>query len=145
MHDISLIDWAKKIYSCFRKCGWQKKSSPGRPQIYFLFNRFSGDILFSFLVSFALFNSCFCLFVRCSLELNMYICGLVSEKNLLSPNFRKQDYFFLALVYPIFISFLESRYVNILYRAHYVNFNSMIAITIIWNEQMKFMRNSNRQ
>ena len=43
---------AKKKYSCFWKCLWQEKSSPGRPQIIFS-NRFSGDILFSSLVSFA--------------------------------------------------------------------------------------------
>ena len=68
----------KKKYSCFRKYGWQKIFSPGRPQIYF-FTRFSGYILFFSLVSFAFFNSYFfaclfvCLFVRCFLRLKMYI------------------------------------------------------------------------
>ena len=44
--------------SCFWKCGWREKSLPGRPQIYF-FNRFSEDILFSFLVSLLFLYSCF--------------------------------------------------------------------------------------
>ena len=61
----------KKKYSCFRKYGWQKNFSPGRPQIYF-FTRFSGYILFFSLVSFAFFNSYF-LFVRCFLILKLYI------------------------------------------------------------------------
>ena len=47
----------------------------------FFFNRFSGDILFSSLISFAFFDSCLCF-----LELKMYIlihirrCGRVSDK-----------------------------------------------------------------
>ena len=121
-----------------------KKSSPGRPQIYFLYNRFSGDILFSFLVSFALFNSCFCLFVRCSLELNMYICGRVSEKKFALGKFPETRLLFFGLG----VSHFWSHFLNpdtLISWAHYVNFNSMIAIIIIWNEQMKFMRNSNRQ
>ena len=76
----------KRKYSCFWKCGWHKKSSPQRPQIYFL-NRFSGDILFSFLVFFVFLIIVFvCLFVRCFLKLKMYIliyiwpCGRVSDK-----------------------------------------------------------------
>ena len=47
----------QKKNSCFRKCGWREKSSPGRPQIYF-----SEDILFS-LVSFAFF--CILVFFAC--------------------------------------------------------------------------------
>ena len=54
--------YQKQRTSCFRKCEWQEKSSSGHLQIYF-FNRFSGYIFFSFLISFAFFDSCFfCLF-----------------------------------------------------------------------------------
>ena len=90
-------------YSCFRKCGRRVKSSPGRKQIYF-FNRFSGDILFSSLVFFAFFDSCF--FVVCLMlfKLNMYIlihnrlCGWVSDKKNFHPaNFRKQGFIFFGL------------------------------------------------
>ena len=147
MHDISVIDWTKKIYSCFWKCGWQEKSSPGWPQIYFLFNRFSGDILFSFLVSFALFDSCFCLFI-CLLFFEIkyvYMWASKWKKNFHSASFWKQDYFFLTMVYPIFISVLESQYVNILHWAHNVKFNSMTTITITWNKQRKFVRSSSKQ
>ena len=46
----------EKNYSCFRKCVWQEKSSPGRPQFFFFFfYRFPGDIFFFSLVSFAFF------------------------------------------------------------------------------------------
>ena len=40
---------------------------------FIFLNRFSGDILFSSLVSFAFFGSCFCLFACCFLKLKMYI------------------------------------------------------------------------
>ena len=71
------------------------------PQDY---NQFSEDILFSSLVSFAFFYSCFLLlFVCCFLKLQMYILihiGLsvrVSDKeNFYPADFRKQDFFFLA-------------------------------------------------
>ena len=63
-----------------------KNLHPSGHKFIFL-NRFSGDILFSFLVSFAFFDYCFfCLFVRCFLKLKMYIlihiwlCGRVSDK-----------------------------------------------------------------
>ena len=59
------IRFQAKKNSCFWKCGWREKFSPGRPQINF-FNRFSIDIRFSSLVSFAFLYSCFffsCLFV----------------------------------------------------------------------------------
>ena len=58
--------------SCFRKCGWREKSSPGMPQNYF-FYRFSRDILFSSLVCFAFLYSFFvCLFL-CFFRWNIYI------------------------------------------------------------------------
>ena len=76
----------KRKYSCFWKCGWRKKSSPQRPQIYFfksIFRRYS-LFFFSF---FCFFDYCFfCLFVRCFLKWKMYIlihiwlCGRVSDK-----------------------------------------------------------------
>ena len=76
----------KRKYSCFWKCGWHKKSSPQRPQIYFfksIFRRYS-LFFFSF---FCFFDYCFfCLFVRCFLKWKMYIlihiwlCGRVSDK-----------------------------------------------------------------
>ena len=46
-----------KKYSCFRKCGWQEKSSPGRPQSFFWLD--FPDIL-SFLLWFLLL---FCILV----------------------------------------------------------------------------------
>ena len=52
--------------SCFRKCGWREKSSPGRPQIYF-FNRFSGNFSLLFFSFFCIFL-CYCfilLFFAC--------------------------------------------------------------------------------
>ena len=50
---------AKKEYSCFQKCGWREKLLPDGRNLFF-FNRFSGDILFSSLVSFAFFAFLFC-------------------------------------------------------------------------------------
>ena len=92
-------------YSCFRKCGWRETSSLGQPQIYF-FNRFSRDIFFSFLVSFAYFWFLFlfclfvCLFACWFLKLKMYILinirlgGRVSDKKIFHPgDFQKQDLF----------------------------------------------------
>ena len=62
----------QKKPSCFRKCGWQEKSSPRRPQIYFS-NRFSGDILLSSLVSFAFLYFCLFLLVCLFFEIkNIY-------------------------------------------------------------------------
>ena len=68
----------------------------------FFFNRFSGDILFSSLISFAFLILVFV----CFLELKMYIlihirlCRRVRDKKKFHPaGFRKQDYFFLALWY----------------------------------------------
>ena len=61
-----------KKNSCFRKCRWREKSSPRLPQIYF-FNWFSGDIFFSFLVSFACFVFLFFLLVCLFFEIkNIY-------------------------------------------------------------------------
>ena len=58
VHCFAVTKLGKKKYSRFPKCGWRERSSSRRPQIYF-FNRFSRDILFSFLVSFAFFDSFF--------------------------------------------------------------------------------------
>ena len=44
----------RKKYSCFQKCSWEKNLHLGSHKFIFL-NRFSGDILFSSLVSFAFF------------------------------------------------------------------------------------------
>ena len=78
--------FGQKKYFYFQKYGWREKSSPGGLQIYF-FSRFSGDVLFASLVSFAIFDSCFfCLFV-CFLKLKKYIYFHLAD-------FRKQDYFF---------------------------------------------------
>ena len=108
----------KKKYSCFRKYGWQKKFSPGRPQIYF-FTRFSGYILFFSLVSFAFFNTYFfvCLFV-CSLFFeikNVYsdthstICGRVSDKkNFTRPIFGNKTTFCFGLNYSFFFYRIKS-------------------------------------
>ena len=90
-------------HSCFRKCGWREKSSPGQPQIYF-FNQFSRYILFSSLVSFAFFDSCFsCWFLCCFLKLKMYIlvqirlCGWLSDKTTFTwPISGNKTTFFLA-------------------------------------------------
>ena len=65
-----------------------RKSSPGGLQIYF-FNRFSGDVLFFYLVSFAFLYSCFffffwlvCLFLKLKAYILIHIrpCGRVSDK-----------------------------------------------------------------
>ena len=74
----------KKEYSYFRKCGWPKKSSPGRPQIYF-FNRFSGDILFSsfYILVFFCFVFFACLFfflkLRIYILIHIRLCRRVSD------------------------------------------------------------------
>ena len=90
--------------SCLRKCEWREKSSPERPQIYFL-NRFSADSLFSFRVSFAFFILVFfCLFVCCFLKLKYifwytfgYAGGWMIKK--FSPRrFPETRLLFLALV-----------------------------------------------
>ena len=68
--------------------GDEKNLHP-RAAIFFSFDRFSGDILFSSLVSFAFFDSCFflLLLVCCFLNLKMYIliqiplCGWVSDSH----------------------------------------------------------------
>ena len=44
----------KEKYSCFRKCDDEKNLHPGGHNFFF-FNRFCGDILFYYLVSFAFF------------------------------------------------------------------------------------------
>ena len=44
MDDFELYAKAKKNY-CFRKCAWRKKSSTGRPQIFFLID-FSNKVFF---------------------------------------------------------------------------------------------------
>ena len=95
----------RKKYSCFQKCSWEKNLHLGSHKFIFL-NRFSGDILFSSLVSFAFFVFSFffffCLFA-CFLKLKMYVlihiqlCGQVSDKKfftwLISGN---KTTFFLA-------------------------------------------------
>ena len=96
----------RKKYSCFQKCSWEKNLHLGSHKFIFL-NRFSGDILFSSLVSFAFFVFFsffffFCLFA-CFLKLKMYVvihiqlCGQVSDKKfftwLISGN---KTTFFLA-------------------------------------------------
>ena len=91
---------SKKI-SCFQKCGWLEKSSPGRVQICF-FNRFSGDSLFSSLVSFAFFAflfflACLLFFMKLKIYIviNIWLCRRVSDKtNFPLADFRKLDYFF---------------------------------------------------
>ena len=83
---ISLL--GQKKITHFRKCGWRKKSSPGRPKIYF-FNQFSGYFLFCSLGSFAFLSLVlFCVLVWCFLKLKIYIlihiwlCGWISDKNI---------------------------------------------------------------
>ena len=86
----------KKKYSCFRKCGWRGKSSPGRPQIYF-------NPIFSFLLWLLLLSlfSCFLCFFVCFLKLKIYIlihirlCGRVSNKKIFTrPICRNKTTFF---------------------------------------------------
>ena len=95
------LGW-KKNYSCFRKCGWREKSSPGRPQIYF-FNRFSGDILFSSLVFFCFFWFLLfvCLFVFFKLKMyiliHIWLCGRLNDKKFSYGRFPKTKLLFLAL------------------------------------------------
>ena len=81
----SIILRPKRKTLCYRRCGWQEKSSPGQPQIYFfklISQRFS-LFLFSFLCFILYF--CFCPFV-CLLKLKIYIlihiwlCRWVSDK-----------------------------------------------------------------
>ena len=57
-----MIRQEKKLLLFPEMRGDDKKNSLRRPQIYF-FNRFSGDILFSSLVSFVFLYSCFSLLV----------------------------------------------------------------------------------
>ena len=98
-----VIQVRQKKYSCFGKCGWREKFSPGRPHIYF-FKQFSGDILFSTLVSFTF--SCFDFFLFCLFCLFVfwnqkyifwytfnYARGWVIN---VSPVRLPEDYFFLA-------------------------------------------------
>ena len=87
----------KENYSCFRKCGWREKFSPGWPQISFfrsIFRRY----LFSFLGSFAFFNPCFvCLFVWCFLKIKMYLLIHIWVIKKLSPGrFPRTRLLFLA-------------------------------------------------
>ena len=50
------------------------KNLPPGGRKFIIFNRFSGDVLFSSLVSFVFFYYCFfCLFICCFLKLKMYI------------------------------------------------------------------------
>ena len=90
----------KKNYSCFRKCGWRKKSSPGRLQIFFFLSIFKGYPLFLFsFVCFFLFL--FFLFVWFFLEIkNVYpdthLAMQAGEwlKIFHRADFRKKDFFF---------------------------------------------------
>ena len=41
----------KKKYSCFRKCGWRKKNSPGRPQKVFFLHFFDFSYSFDYSIS----------------------------------------------------------------------------------------------
>ena len=67
-----MIRQEKKLLLFSEMRGGDKKNSLGRPQIYF-FNRLSGDILFSSLVSFAFLYSCFSLPVCLFFEIqNVY-------------------------------------------------------------------------
>ena len=89
-----------KKYSCFRKCEWREKCLSGRPQNFF-FYWFSIEILFSSLVSFAFFYSCFLLFVVvCYIFWYTfdYAGGWVIKKNLPS-RFPVIRLLFLTLVY----------------------------------------------
>ena len=95
--------------SCFRKCGWREKSSPGMPQNYF-FYRFFRDILFSSLVYFAfLFSFFVCLFL-CFFRWNIYILVHIelhermSYKKISTWQIFKNKTPFFALKFCIWIS-----------------------------------------
>ena len=111
VHCFAVTKLGKKKYSRFPKCGWRERSSSRRPQIYF-FNRFSRDILFSFLVSFAFFDSFF-VAVVCLLLFkikNVYsdthstMRGVELQKKFHPVDFRKLGYFFLG---PTVVSFIN--------------------------------------
>ena len=96
-----------KKYSCFQKCGWREKSSPGGLQIYF-FNRFSGDILSSSLVSLAFFVFLlfFFLLVCLFFEIkNIYsdthlTIERVNDKKFLPGRFPGTRLLFFGFIYP---------------------------------------------
>ena len=97
----------------------------------FFFNRFSGDIFFSCLVSLAFFHSCFfCLFVRCFLKLKMYIliqiwlCGKVNDKKILPSRFPEtRIYFFLALAWNA----------NFFFSFHAIGYEKIISYIMVKN------------
>ena len=99
----------KRNNSCFGKCVWPEKSSPGRPQIFF-FNRFSEDILFSFFSFFCSFWFLFCLFVSCSLKLRNVLIHIrlsrwVSDKNIFTRPISKNKttlFFELTIIFGFF-------------------------------------------
>ena len=88
--------------------GEEKNLHPGSRKFIFR-NRFSWDILFSSLVSFAFFVFLFfCLFV-CFLKLKTYIlihirlCGRVSDKKNFTRSFSGNKTTFLCLILPKFL------------------------------------------
>ena len=110
MHDISVIDWAKKKYTLVSgNAGDKKNLHPGGRKFFFFLIDFSGVFFFLLLVSFPLFDSCFCLFV-CSLLFGIkYVYMWVGKrkKNFHPANFRKQDYFFWPWCIPFLSHFLN--------------------------------------
>ena len=96
-----------KRHSCFWKCGWLEKPSPGWPQLYF-FNHFSADILFRSLVSFAFLYCSYFLIVCLFFEMknirliHIQLCRWVSDKKLFSSGqFPEIRLLFLALLHML--------------------------------------------
>ena len=58
MRKISHVRPNKK-HSCFRKCGWREKSSPGRPQSYLFLINFPEILSFLYWIIFLFLYSCF--------------------------------------------------------------------------------------
>ena len=156
---------SKKKYTLVSGNASDKKNlHPGNHKIIFFLIDFPEifSFLFSF-YSFFWFFFClfvclfFCLYVIIYIYIYIYICIYIyiyiyviymrasKWKRMFTRPISGNKNTFFGLVYPFFASFFEPWYVNILHWAHDVKFNSTITITIIWNEQMIFMRNSNRQ
>ena len=95
-----------KKNSCFRKCRWREKSSPGRPQIFFflsIFRRYSLSFFSFFCFLLLLFFLFVCLFICCFLKSKMYILihirlsGRVSHKKIFTrPISGNKTIFFLV-------------------------------------------------
>ena len=64
MRKISHVRPNKK-HSCFRKCGWREKSSPGRPQSYLFLINFPEILSFLYWIIFLFLYSCFFFFFAC--------------------------------------------------------------------------------